>query len=423
MDQLKTIAKQVQKHHFWLLCVAAMIMALTGWIMASRSLSAVYAERKIAIMAKFTDLQGIQSTENPPNNEWKTAIDKLTDEERKKVASAWALVYNQQKDLLRWPEELGPQFLNFVNTKPQNAEIPQQFCGYYMDNVKNEFPKLSAIINADGHGTKPAAAAAAKPDRPTASPPDKPLGASTSSAKVAWDAANQSEIQRTLTWSTIPTSQQVRLAQEDLWVYQALLLIIRKVNEGHYVAPIRKISAITIGRPAAEESEAGMSPNHIYHIPAAAGAAAAEPVKVVDPAAGPPALDEKRYVGPDGAALASGATANDQFKRMPVSLRLTIDQRQLNKLLVECANSPLPVEVRQLRINPSNDARKPEPQGASGGQSAVGPSTANDSYDVPVELHGIIYIFNPPDPTKVGGALNATADAGTPAPTVGAPGG
>ena len=249
MDQLKTIAKQVQKHHFWLLCATAMIMALTGWIMASRSLSAVYAERKIAIMAKFTDLQGIQSTENPPNNEWKTAIDKLTDEERKKVASAWALVYNQQKDLLRWPEELGPQFLNFVNTKPQNAEIPQQFCGYYMDNVKNEFPKLSAIINADGQGTKPAAAAAAKPDQPTASPPDKPSGASTSSAKVAWDAANQSEIQRTLTWSTIPTSQQVRLAQEDLWVYQALLQIIRKVNEGHHVAPVRKIAAITIGRP------------------------------------------------------------------------------------------------------------------------------------------------------------------------------
>src|SRR5262249_9134089 len=38
-------------------------------------------------------------------------------------------------------------------------------------------------------------------------------------------------------------------------------------------------------------------------------------------------------------------------KRMPVRIRVSIDQRRLNLLLAQCGNSNLPVEVRQVRIN------------------------------------------------------------------------
>ena len=49
-------------------------------------------------------------------------------------------------------------------------------------------------------------------------------------------------------------------------------------------------------------------------------------------------------------------------KRMPVRIRVQIDQRKLNSLLAQCGNSRLPVEVRQVRI-----ARDPAPVGAGMG--------------------------------------------------------
>ena len=48
----------------------------------------------------------------------------------------------------------------------------------------------------------------------------------------------------------MPNSFQVRLAQEDLWVYEALLRIIRATNEGatsYHNAAIKRIEGLHIG--------------------------------------------------------------------------------------------------------------------------------------------------------------------------------
>jgi len=49
-------------------------------------------------------------------------------------------------------------------------------------------------------------------------------------------------------------------------------------------------------------------------------------------------------------------------KRMPVRIRVVLDQRKLNVLLAQCGNSKLPVEIRQVRIN-----RPPAAPGAGAG--------------------------------------------------------
>jgi hypothetical protein len=49
-------------------------------------------------------------------------------------------------------------------------------------------------------------------------------------------------------------------------------------------------------------------------------------------------------------------------KRMPVRIRVGIDQRKLNVFLAQCGNAKLPLEVRQVRIN-----RPPAPVGGMGG--------------------------------------------------------
>jgi hypothetical protein len=54
-------------------------------------------------------------------------------------------------------------------------------------------------------------------------------------------------------------------------------------------------------------------------------------------------------------------------KRMPVRIRVGIDQRKLNVFLAQCGNAKLPLEVRQVRIN-----RPPAPVGGMGGYGMAG---------------------------------------------------
>ena len=117
--------------------------------------------------------------------------------------------------------------------------------------------------------------------------------------------------------------------------------------------------------------------------------------------------------------MGSGMAEQEPFKRMPIYLKLRIDQRQIARLLAECANSPLPVEVTQLRIDPgkgkgSGNSSAAQQAAASSGAATMG----NSSFDVPIEICGIIYMYNPPDASKVG---TDEPTAGTPADADGTP--
>jgi hypothetical protein len=82
-------------------------------------------------------------------------------------------------------------------------------------------------------------------------------------------------------------------------------------------------------------------------------------------------------------------------------MRLVIDQRKIPKLLVECGNSPLTVEVQQMRVNPAGGSRGRGGEEA-GMAPALEPSSAVLRDYVPVELYGIVSVYNPVDYTALG---------------------
>src|SRR5690606_3048815 len=130
----------------------------------------------------------------------------------------------------------------------------------------------------------------------------------------------------------------------------------------------------------------------------------------------------------------ASAGAGTEFRRLPVRLVLQMDERWLPKVLVECANASLPIEVQRLRINAEKSGVDKEGQafeltgGATGGMGMgrgdmgmpmgrppamgmgrpmgreMGGMGMNSSLSAAemanlatVEIQGVVYIYLPPD--------------------------
>ncbi|MEX2114216.1 MAG: hypothetical protein WD845_13575 [Pirellulales bacterium] len=402
MDQLKEILGHVRKHHFWLLCVLCIVAGFAAWWMAAGSMSKDYASRKGAIDGKFNSLSTILQEPNFPNAEWQKAAEDLTAQQKEKVRTAWQQVYDEQAPYLKWPEALGEAFRQ-IRSQNEAANLPAPLCERYASVVHLEFPKLLEIIGADPSG---------KRDEPGAAAANPAM----SQAKVVWDAGSQDSVRQSLVFKGgRPSPLEVWVTQENLWVYRVLMTILKNINADRYVPPVKEIKRLSIAQDAAKEFERGLKPGFIEmpsNMPenagggsAAGGASEYAAAPAAIPGAEGPRPDQGRYLDATGKPMAAGAPQGP-FKRMPVYMELVVDEREIPKLLVECANSPLPVEVHQLRVAPAKGTNKSTT--TAPGQGGA-PAQIRSSYDVPVEISGIIYIYNPPDTAKLGSGDAAAA--------------
>jgi len=198
------------------------------------------------------------------------------------------------------------------------------------------------------------------------------------------------------------------MAQEDLWVYEALLRVVKNTNRGAtktYNAPIKRIDALQIGQEVpVVGKKAGASGKGTTK----SGESKQSDSKESGLAAG-------RYVDNAGNPLQAGQQHPfAEFKIMPIRMQLLMDQRRIHRLLVECVNSNMPIEVRVLRLRPGEqqelDLAALAEKGADGGRPAKASATSEEStaekqsvtHDLPIEVQGVIYIYNPPDEGKLG---------------------
>jgi hypothetical protein len=329
---------------------------------------------------------------------------------------------------------------------------------------------------------------------------------------VDWSTGDQSQLMGRFSWpGGAPTTLQLLYAQEDLWVLKNIMEIIKNTNDGateRHKAYIKKIDSIQIGRAAtgrtgqitpvvAAAAQAGYGAEGMYPSYGAGGSSGS-----AEGSGGVPSSEtmgetgsnygsteggsgygmtgggsadpaERRYVDKDykpltGEKLRSDVTSNAAevylavAKRMPVRLVCQIDQRKIHKLLAECGNSPLTVEVRQVRIggNAGKGGASGGYGGSMGGMSTFAGSSSEASYggmsmggmtmgsygsegdsasagygssgyggatqsgantnDITVEIYGIVYIYNPVNRKALGlpegedpsaGAEAVTADA------------
>ncbi len=522
MDKLKIILAAAKKYQFWVLCGVILVVSLACWWLATAGAAKQYKDRTTKIEADFN---GAKVDANHPNQ---GVIDKIREQQellKKGVFAAWETLYSEQKEKNPFPTKvLGEDFKRQFESLDLAAkgELRPDLRSRYQNYLSKDYiPTLQKLIDVrhpveesddgDAHAKKDAkgkdAKDKAKEKHGNAVPPrmpkvGMPVGGAVGGAGAAdvewtgivdWAPADYDKLlTRFSSWRQTPSTLEVVVAQEDLWVYEALLRVIQRVNEGATTqakAAVKQLNALEIGSAAvaawkASESALfapgqsaaagnagpGMSGPGSGMMGAGPGMMGTRPGPDAGPGGTPGAatadqqLFAYRYVDDKGQPLPSepeypfAKHPYAEFKMMPVRLSLVMDQRRLPKLLVECANSNMPIEVRAVRLLKTageqlslgggagasgavggrgpggmpgmpgmampnrvgggiQQPRMPTPGVGPGGGVQGAPVSETEQYDVPVEIHAIIYIYNPPDRTKLGtGAASGQTPADGVAP-------
>jgi hypothetical protein len=429
MDKVRAFLRVLWVQRFWVLSVVGVLAAFVCWMMASGSLQAEYAADKTAILAKFKDMDDIKIRPFHGN----AVINTKEREEASKIAAnvqeLWQKLYeHQREEVLYWPEALGKEFLEYIDKRRFDSPIKPIMLDRYQNYIQTRFDALLAIVEAEknaeasgqyGRGGEGEGGfeyrAAPRPGEP----------GYLEDFLVQW--LDQGQLQQKLRFARRPTSREVWVRQEDLWVYETLLKVIAATNKERGATrpdntAIRIIQELQVGADAATTDQSQIL------MPEGAMAASGEAIPgegeyarggeygggeggVADPALADAALLANRYIDNEGKPIAdASAGLGVEYRRLPVRMQLQMDPRWISTMLVECANAPLPIEVQRLRINPeqsganfdmaSSGGRGYGGEGRSyGGEGGYTPSTVPTADLVTVEVRGLVYIYNAPDPT------------------------
>jgi hypothetical protein len=569
MDKFKVFLATALKHVFWIVCGVVVAVSVASWYLARSSLQKQVATNLASIEKDYGTVKTVKDKTNHPNEFSQKGMDQLNKGVLESVLNAWEAQFTQQTNLLRWPSELGEDFVTTVRTllpielkvdydaaktppTPLGQELKVDFRQRYANYVERLLPRLADVIGAkwsakaattgmmSGMGDMYAPDMSATSPTPEATAPrrgEKPQ-------IVFWSTGDQGQLMGNhFNWSkqrdSAPTTLQLLYAQEDLWVLTALMNVIKTANgdaESRHEAVVKTIESILIGRQAsgragqvmlfrggAPGGEMNMMPGYGPGAASPPGMMPATSAESATPGAGPaspgptmpgpmpgtmpssgPGMEgmpgmarmsldpaDRRYVGMDylplpaetlRSAMKSEKPEDAYYvvaKRMPVRMRLIVDQRKLHRFLTACGNCPLPVEVRQLRVNRKGGSGGAEGGGygmpsygpmpgtempmSQAGMQDYGPSPGASSYeggtmpgmmpgmmpggpgampsagagygtggtgdltkrvmvssasdyDVTIELQGIIYIYNPVDRSRLGLQDTPTMTTSVPAP-------
>ncbi|MFM8414027.1 MAG: hypothetical protein ACKOCX_04810 [Planctomycetota bacterium] len=456
--------------------------------MAMGERKAFITREKGTIDGHVSALQAVKNEQRHPNAAWSEAIDRRTTAARAELLKEWTALWESQQPLRAWPQALGPDFLASIAAVESGGRPELQFRD--LQRYQNTVPDLvrelpermgSADMMAGLEG-EAGARLGQRPPRPRLGPggldndePDDPDD-SRSQEILEWRTEDQNRLLQTFTWSKAPSTTQVRLAQEELWVYGLLCDAIKRMNEGAtalFDSRITTVEQLVVGYPAAEEQPGGQRSGRVLTVQPPAGTAPGGLEAGLPPtdgsmemAGGMPGMPQGRPLnprfasgpddaqpmgmGPGGGELGEGQAAalspDDMLKQwiyvdftgrpltapelgtspdarfvhlVPFVLRVVMDQRQIDRLLADLAGASVPIDVRQVRINPSASGAGEmggAPRGAVmpmaagfGGPDAGGPQGRRRPFDVTVELRGTVGLATPPNPDALGPAATDTA--------------
>ncbi|MDO4583397.1 MAG: hypothetical protein Q4D62_04760 [Planctomycetia bacterium] len=473
MDKLKVVWRYTRKYGFWVVSLICLLLVSFIWRQVAGSLLSDFDTRKSAIEGEFSNMQSLASAQDQPNAQVVEFKRNALRTQSENVLQSWEQLYNAQKANNIWPISDQRYKRAFEEAADRKRETPGyelsdsakeyywQYIRRYLRKIKEtydikrpnkEYLESNATL-AGNTGMRPG----------NTGTMEGGLRDDQMDGIVYWDDVDFKRLEDRLTWRTRPSTQRILVAQEDLWVYEALLRIIKETNAGKsaFNASVKEIYALEIAQDTTEafEKAAGRilkvgekkSEDDGMSMSGSSMQEGMEEEEVSED----PEFDElfaERYVNSFGKPLSATelkeAPPFAEFKMMPVRMHLMINQRAISQLLVNCINSSMPVEVLQISINPERgkildvsdltsssmgeggpgtsrsrresrrSSRNQEMMGVqddggfySDGMTSGRPGTRDGMSggrnvsnrgpeDVDLEVLGMIYIFNPPDETQ-----------------------
>lgn len=485
-EQIRPYVAALAKYHFWILGLLVPLVLVPLLAQGTGQLDTLISGQQSQIKGQIDALNAITSRPDHPNESWSAEIEKRTAEIHADTLAEWKTLWDEQAPLRVWPKQLGDDFITQIGRLKPGGSLTAQYLRRYRDTagaLVRELPRRmgaadltegDAVGRAGGgfaEGAPPGFGGGVPPGfggefggrpGPTGPRPTTPSG-----EVVEWAAEDQRRLLASFTWEKPPTTTQVLLAQEELWVYGLLCDVIKQVNAGAtepFNAPIMFVRELAVGYPAAEDQPGGQGGGRIV-LPTAAGqpggemgmegmpppdmgmpgaGAAGRPAHprfggmagaggggpfgggefggeaAPDPAAAVSPDDQLRewiYVDFNGKPLTAAELATSPDAKLvhlvPFALRAVVDQRKVDALLATLATNAVPIDVRQVRINPGAGAGGPGSgpgPGLDGAGGMAGGGTRPN--DVILEIRGTVTMATPPNESVLLGTAAAEGAPG-----------
>ncbi|MEX0671333.1 MAG: hypothetical protein WD060_12850 [Pirellulales bacterium] len=461
-EQIRPYVAAVAKHHFWILSLIVPLVLVPLLFMGTGQLDSLISAQKSQIESRVSALRSVQGIPDHPNEAWSNAVEEQTTKIEEGTFAEWTRFWDEQQFLRVWPAKLGDDFLRAISSLKPGANLERPLLLRYQNMVPDLVRELPKRMGADDQMGDAAAGGAGPGEmQPRGRGPGfggemGPVGGPRPGAAggkpmplVIWSGEDQSRIAASLKWEKAPSTAQVLLAQEELWIYGLFCDAIKRANKGAagvYDAPITEVMQLAVGYPAAEDQPGGQGGGRIFlpqpvaraagDMPPTEGTTPESPELGMPGASGRPAHPRFGGGGTAGmaptpgaegeAAVTQPASPDDALREwiyvdftgkpltaaelgtlpaaklvhlMPFALRMVMDQRRLDAFLADLAAAPMPIDVRQVRINASASGGQPQ----SGQQPSDSGSEGRRPFDIMVELRGTVGLAPPPDRKAIGG--------------------
>ncbi|MDR1270303.1 MAG: hypothetical protein LBK82_12340, partial [Planctomycetaceae bacterium] len=275
--------EMVKKYIFWACIPIGLLFPVFTTYSAVSSINKAFNDRKNALENTKKTTEAISSDRSHPNEITITDIKNCCNELRVRVMQAWTTLEKDQRERNLWPEDVGIDFseevtkLKFLDEMTINArEHYLTFVEKYLPNLEvfvdrrrvqrkddqgdwKEMDVTATVTASSTSGFNSDSGMGTGNDMPSmnimgtteAALPLGPDGEEIYRYVGTVDWPNPETRTVTSSWAKLPKSNEVWFAQEELWVYHALLSVIKESNieaTGPHNAVVKRIENLLIGQ-------------------------------------------------------------------------------------------------------------------------------------------------------------------------------
>lgn len=461
MDKIKPYLAILKKYHFWILAAVVAIAAVVVRSQAGSKLNELTQTQESKLKSSFSQTQSLASDPAPKTAKHIDVWVKQHAALKEHGQQGFEILREPlvQQSPFKWPKLKTDKLPGFMETAGPKDPIPDKLREEYENYMKLEVQRLLAVGNAIRQERTDGGPFPDEDEDTAKTAPTEERGV------MEWLATDRQEFEKRFDFNETPTTEQIKILQEDYWLYEAILKSLAEVNrdcKGPYDAVVSKLYTLAITQRALERQIQGMpnltSPGKDGGVAGTnIGIPARKPPPAI-PTMGAPAteLEKSRYVDEQGNPLATkAASKTPEFTFVPVYMEVVMHQQKVAHLVTTLRNTILPIHVTRIAINnstapsaggptagssPSGGAKKggglsvsgfgnnnaDRPQKAATPQPGRGDGRAvKRPNDVLVQLSGVLIMVNPPAPkpgAPAGQPVAATPGAPAAPPAAVAPG-